>query len=53
VVTCDPHTYDKTGNYRILVKVIEFFGNDTSQVFDVAVTQIREVAVAAGRKRCS
>jgi hypothetical protein len=31
----DPHTYDKPGKYRILVKVIDIFGNDTSQAFDV------------------
>lgn len=33
----DPHTYDKPGQYRILVKVIDIFGNDTSQAFDVEV----------------
>lgn len=33
----DPHTYEKPGKYRILVKVIDIFGNDTSQVFDVEV----------------
>ena len=33
----DPHTYKKGGKYRILVKVIDIFGNDTSQVFDVEV----------------
>lgn len=33
----DPHTYDKSGNYRVLVKVIDVFGNDTSQAFDVEV----------------
>jgi hypothetical protein len=33
----DPHTYEKTGKYRILVKVIDIFGNDTSQAFDVEV----------------
>jgi len=31
----DPHTYKKPGKYRILVKVIDIFGNDTSQAFDV------------------
>jgi DNA modification methylase len=36
-LTCDPHTYDKAGKYRILVKVIDIFGNDTSQAFDVEV----------------
>ena len=33
----DPHTYDKRGRYRILVKVIDIFGNDTSQVCEVEV----------------
>lgn len=33
----DPHTYEKPGRYRVLVKVIDIFGNDTSQVFDVEV----------------
>jgi hypothetical protein len=33
----DPHTYEKTGRYRILIKVIDIFGNDTSQAFDVEV----------------
>ena len=33
----DPHVYDKSGRYRILVKVIDIFGNDTSQAFDVEV----------------
>jgi adenine-specific DNA-methyltransferase len=33
----DPHTYEKRGGYRILVKVIDIFGNDTSQAFDVEV----------------
>lgn len=33
----DPHTYDTKGKYRILVKVIDIFGNDTSQAFDVEV----------------
>jgi adenine-specific DNA-methyltransferase len=32
----DPHTYEKGGKYRILVKVIDIFGNDTSQAFEVA-----------------
>lgn len=36
-LTCDPHTYKKPGKYRILVKVIDIFGNDTSQAFDVEV----------------
>ncbi|MGA9041351.1 MAG: DNA methyltransferase [Terriglobales bacterium] len=33
----DSHTYEKAGKYRILVKVIDIFGNDTSQAFDVEV----------------
>jgi len=33
----DPHTYEKPGKVRILVKVIDIFGNDTSQAFDVGV----------------
>jgi DNA modification methylase len=37
LLTSDAHRYDKTGKYRILVKVIDIFGNDTSQAFDVEV----------------
>ena len=33
----DSHTYDKPGKYRALVKVIDIFGNDTSQALDVEV----------------
>lgn len=33
----DTHTYEKPGKYRILVKVIDIFGNDTSQAFDVEI----------------
>ena len=33
----DPHTYPKAGRYRALVKVIDIFGNDTSQLIDVRV----------------
>jgi adenine specific DNA methylase Mod len=33
----DEHVYQKAGTYRILVKVIDIFGNDTSQVFDCEV----------------
>ena len=33
----DPHAYEKPGKYRVLVKVIDIFGNDTSQAFDVEV----------------
>ncbi len=31
----DPYTYPSAGRYRALVKVIDIFGNDTSQLFDV------------------
>jgi len=33
----DPHIYKKPGKFHILVKVIDIFGNDTSQAFDVEV----------------
>jgi len=33
----DPHTYEKPGRYSVLVKVIDIFGNDTSQAFAVEV----------------
>jgi DNA modification methylase len=36
-LTSDAHAYEKAGKYRILVKVIDIFGNDTSQAFDVEV----------------
>jgi DNA modification methylase len=36
-ISSDPHTYESPGKYRILVKVIDIFGNDTSQAFDVEV----------------
>ena len=36
-LTSDPHTYDKPGRYQVLVKVVDIFGNDTSQAFDVEV----------------
>ena len=31
------HTYKAPGQYRIVLKVIDIFGNDTSQAFDVEV----------------
>ena len=31
------HNYEKPGYYRIVLKVIDVFGNDTSQAFDVEV----------------
>jgi hypothetical protein len=33
----DSHTYEKTGRRRVLIKVIDIFGNDTSQAIDVEV----------------
>jgi len=36
-LTSDANTYAKPGKYRVLVKVIDIFGNDTSQAFDVVV----------------
>jgi hypothetical protein len=36
-LTSDPHTYDRPGHYRVLVKIVDIFGNDTSQAFDVEV----------------
>lgn len=33
----DSHSYEKPGNYRVLVKVIDIFGNDTTRVFDLEV----------------
>lgn len=36
-LTSDAHTYEQKGKYRVLVKVIDIFGNDTSQSFDVEV----------------
>ena len=33
----DLHIYEKPGNYRVLVKVIDIFGNDTSQPYDIDV----------------
>ena len=33
----DPHTYKEPGKYRVLVKVIDVFGNDTTQAFNIVV----------------
>ncbi len=33
----DPYIYEKPGKYRILVKVIDIFGIDTSQAFEIQV----------------
>ncbi|MFB3887111.1 MAG: site-specific DNA-methyltransferase [Thermodesulfobacteriota bacterium] len=37
VLHSDSHSYDKTGRYTIMVKVVDIFGNDTSQTFEVEV----------------
>jgi len=34
----DFHTYDKAGTYQVMVKVIDIFGNDTSQIFPLEIT---------------
>lgn len=31
------HTYDKPGKYKIMVKVVDIFGIDTSQIFEVRI----------------
>lgn len=36
-LTSDSHTYEQRGRYRVLVKAIDIFGNDTSRAFDVEV----------------
>ena len=36
-LTSDQHTYEKPGHYRIVLKIIDIFGNDTSQAFDMEV----------------
>lgn len=36
-LTSDSHSYEKPGKHRVLVKVIDIFGNDTTQAFDVVV----------------
>jgi len=33
----DEHTYEKPGTYTIMIKVVDIFGNDTSQTFQVEV----------------
>ena len=33
----DKHEYAERGKYRVLVKVIDIFGNDTSQAYDVEI----------------
>ena len=33
----EQHTYEKPGKYTVLIKVVDIFGNDTSQALDVEV----------------
>lgn len=33
----EPHEYPEPGKYRVVVKVIDIFGNDTSQVIEVTI----------------
>lgn len=35
--TSAPHTYDRTGKYRIMVKVVDILGVDMSQLVEVEV----------------
>jgi DNA modification methylase len=34
-LTTDPKQYDKKGDYRIMVKVIDIFGNDTTHIIEL------------------
>jgi adenine-specific DNA-methyltransferase len=36
-LTTDLHQYDQPGSYRVVVKVVDIFGNDSSQAYDVEV----------------
>jgi adenine-specific DNA-methyltransferase len=36
-LTSDPHTYGEPGRYRVVVRAVDIFGNDTSQALDVEV----------------
>ena len=36
-LTSDAHAYEGAGSYRIAVKVVDIFGNDTTKVFPVEV----------------
>ena len=33
----DPHDYPEPGEYNVLVKVIDIFGNDTTKLLEVKV----------------
>ena len=36
-LTSAPHEYEKKGRYKIAVKVIDIFGNDTTKVVEVKI----------------
>ncbi|MBI3798987.1 MAG: hypothetical protein HY268_18740 [Deltaproteobacteria bacterium] len=36
-LTSTPHIYGKPGGYRVLIKVIDVFGNETSREVDIEV----------------
>jgi adenine-specific DNA-methyltransferase len=31
------HKFDKPGNYKIMVKVVDIFGNDTTKILELTV----------------
>jgi hypothetical protein len=37
-LSSDSHSYEVAGDYRVAIKVIDVFGNDTTKVISVAVT---------------
>ncbi|MBI2317956.1 MAG: hypothetical protein HYY28_00820 [Betaproteobacteria bacterium] len=36
-LTSDAHSYEKPGRHRLVVKVVDIFGNDASQAYDADV----------------
>jgi hypothetical protein len=36
-IITDPHTYEEPGPHQVMVKVIDIFGNDTSQIFPLEI----------------
>jgi adenine-specific DNA-methyltransferase len=36
--TSAKHTYDKPGSYKVLVKVVDIFGNDTTKLIEAKIT---------------
>ncbi|MEI8308103.1 MAG: site-specific DNA-methyltransferase [Chloroflexales bacterium] len=37
VLEADPYTYPAAGRYRLLIKVVDIFGNDTTQEFPIEI----------------